>query len=429
MSEFLSLITPMRRINLLLGLIAVLVILLVLSSIGTSAPKIATTFGGSTVNLRADRAWVFVPEKCVTVSWNVEGIQSLYINGGGKIGWGEESFCPSLEATSPVFEFTAANGEIRDFRLGIHYLPADVIHSLALMALLAPFVVAIYYVAIPRLEQPIPLNMSSVLLLLALLLLFLLIQTVRTFSIESVLSGLGDVFARPAWQVFGLVLAGLVFIPLAIQETWTGVKRRAWADFIVVAALMIFVLLLFLPFGFGSIGHWEEWVYRAYLEGRPSRVSTESVSRFWHLLVYPAAHVISPDSFVGLHLIQMVLFSSGLALLYGITRSLNLFPLLAFLLTTIAFVYPVNADLLSTRSIPHTLNICTLLTAIYLMQIFKTTPSRLKQLGILLALFFNIGSYEAGYAIILVVPILWLLRSPMLTWRNFNLTTIWYLTP
>ena len=97
-----------------------------------------------TVDLRADRAWVFVPGQCVTVSWNLEGIQSLYIDGGGKIGWGEEKFCPSLEATSPTFEITAANGETRSFSLGIHYLPADVIHNQsAVWLLLLPFLIAI----------------------------------------------------------------------------------------------------------------------------------------------------------------------------------------------------------------------------------------------------------------------------------------------
>ena len=85
----------------LLVLIAVLVILLVLAIIGTPAPKIATTFGGATVNLRVDRAWIFGPGQCVTFSWNLEGIQSLYIDGGGKIGWGEEKLLPVIGRYQP----------------------------------------------------------------------------------------------------------------------------------------------------------------------------------------------------------------------------------------------------------------------------------------------------------------------------------------
>ena len=422
----------MRRRNLLLApFCGARHYFLSLAIIGTPAPRnrYHVASAARTVDLRADRAWVFVPGQCVTVSWNLEGIQSLYIDGSGTIGWGEESFCPSLEATSPVFEFTAANGEIRDFRLGIHYLPADVIHSLALMALLAPFVVAIYYVAFPRLEQPIPLNMSSVLLLLALLLLFLLIQTVRTFSIESVLSGLGDIFASPAWQVFGLVLAGLVFIPLAIQETWKGLQRRAWADFIVIAAFMIFVLLLYLPFGFNSVGHWEEWVSRAYLETKPSVDGSELVSRFWIYVPYVLANLISHGSFLGYHLVNVLMFSAKLVFLYGILRRLNVTAYFAFLIAILFAVFPVNIRLMSLRSFNLTFGSLALLVAVFLILDFIRRPSRLRLLGAWLALLFCIGSYESGYAVVAVLPLLWWWRNPKWSWRNMNLTIIWFLFP
>ena len=429
MSDFLSLFPPKRRRNLLLVLIAVLVILLVLAIIGTPAPKIATTFGGATVDLRADRAWVLVPGQCVAASWNLEGIKSLYIDGEGKIGWGEESYCPSLEATSPIIEISAANGETRSFVLGVHYLPADVIHSLALMALLAPFVAAIYYVAVPRLEQPIPLNISLLLAFVALFLLCLILQSFRAFTLVSILDGLGDIFVSPAWQVFGLVLAGLVFIPLVIQETWKGVKRGAWADFIVIAAFMIFVLLLFLPFGFESIGQQEEWVLWAYLEGRPSRMSQEVLVRFWLLVIYPLANAISSDSFAGFHLVNLFQFWGKLVLLYVIFRQLKVSPLTAFIMTMLFVVYPVNDLLMSSRSYLVALSMLGLMAAISLVLIHLRKPSRLRLVGILLALLLNVGSYEAGYAFILVVPISWWWHSPRLTWRNVNMTAIWYLMP
>ena len=200
-----------RRFHLIkmLVLIAVLAIFLVVVIASTPAPQIESGFGGATVDLRADRAWVFVPGQCVTFSWNLEGIQSLYIDGSGKIGWGVEKFCPSLEATSPTFEITAANGETRSFSLGIHYLPADLLHSLALMALLAPFLVAIYYLANPRLEKPFPSNSTLMFTFVALFLLCLILQAFRVLTLVSILDGLANIFASPAWQVFGLVLAGL----------------------------------------------------------------------------------------------------------------------------------------------------------------------------------------------------------------------------
>ncbi len=191
MSEFLSLFTPMRRRNLLLVLIAALVVLLVLTIIGTPAPKIDTTFGGATVDLRADRAWVFLPRQCATVTWDTVGIQSFSVNGHIMAGRDEMEFCPTLNHTSLNFDITTLDGDLRTINLNIQDLPAAVITCMALLILLLPFLIATFYLVTLLLEEPPPMNMSSVLLLLALLLLFLLIQTVRTFSIESVLSASG----------------------------------------------------------------------------------------------------------------------------------------------------------------------------------------------------------------------------------------------
>ena len=429
MSELLSLFTPIRRRNLLQVFIAALVILIVLTIIGTPAPRTDTTLGGATVDLRADRAWVFVPGQCVTVSWNLEGIKSLYIDGGGKIGWGEESFCPSLKATSPVFEITAANGEIRDFRLSIHYLPADVIHSLALMALLAPFVAAIYFLAIPRLEQPIPLNFNLLLAFVALYLLCLFLQSFRVLTLDSILDGLADIFVSPAWQVFGLVLAGLVFIPLAIQETWKGVNRRAWADFIVVITLFAVVLMLYLPFGLDSIGHWEEWVFRAFLEGRPSKASVEVGSRFWLLVPHVLANFISYGSFSGYHILNILMFWSKLLLFYVILRQLTANPFCAFLCTILFMVYPVTAGLMSLRFFLMQFRIMSLFAMVCLALAYHRNPSRLRLVGIWMAALLNVSSYESAYAIIAVIPILWWRNSPRWTWRNKNMTLIWILFP
>ena len=429
MSEVLSLFTPIHRRNLLLVPIAVLVILLVLAIFGTQAPKIATTFGGNTVDLRADRAWVFVPGKCVTFSWNLEGIQSLYIYGEGKIGWGEEKFCPSLYATSPTFEITAANGETRSFSLGVHYLPADVIHSLALMALLAPFLVAIYYLAVPRLEQPIPLNITLLLAFVALYLLCLFLQSFRVLTLVSILDGLANIFASPAWQVFGLVLAGLVFVPLVIKVMWKGVERRAWANFIVVITLFIIVLMLYLPFGFDSIGHYEEWVVNAYFQGRPSKLGNELESRIWAVVPHMLGYRISSESYVGYHIANMLMLWGKLVLLYGIISLLRFSRSYAFLTVVLFMVFPVNSALMSLRSIPFQFSTLTLMVAVFVYLYFESTPSRFCLLGIWFGLMFSVTTHEAGYAIILVIPIIWWRQRPRRTWRNANMTVVWYLIP
>ena len=339
------------------------------------------------------------------------------------------NFCPTLHVTSPTFEITAANGESRNFRLGVHYLPADVIHSLALMALLAPFLVAIYYVAVPRLEQPIPLNITLLLTAVTLFLLCLILQSFRVLTLVSLLDGLKDIFASPAWHVFGLVLAGLVFIPLAIQVLWKGVERRAWADFVVVVALLIFILLLYLPFGFESIGHWEEWVFRAYLEGRPSKASVEVGSRFWLLVPHVLANFRSYGSFSGYHILNILMFWTKLLLFYVILRQIAANPCCAFLCTMLFSVYPVTPGSMSLRFFLMQFRIMSLFAMVCIALAYHRNPSRLRLAGIWMAALLNVGSYESAYAIIAVIPILWWRNSPRWTWRNKNMTLIWMLIP
>ena len=49
--------------------------------------------------------------------------------------------------------------------------------------------------------------------------------------------------------------------------------------------------------------------------------------------------------------------------------------------------------------------------------------------GVCLGTLFGIGAYEAGYAVVLITPLVWLWRSKAKTWRNLNITAIWYLFP
>jgi len=246
-------------------LVVALFLLLVLVIAATPAPFIEAEFGGASVEIAADRAWALWPGDCVTITWDLEGIHSLYVDGQGKIGWGEMMYCPSTDASSPVFDITAENGQLRAYELNIRYLPAAVAQSLQLLLLISPFLVAAFYLVTLRMTDPIPLNASPVLALLALLFFLALVQTAQAYTIGSLLGGLGNIFATRAWQSFGLVLAGLVFIPLVFEYCSRGIRKKLRADLLVIATFFVFILLLYLPFGFDSIGQYDEWISRAFL--------------------------------------------------------------------------------------------------------------------------------------------------------------------
>ncbi len=97
--------------------------LLLLTSLNAAAPAIDLAYGDTTIKMAADRAWTLFPGDCVNISWELEGIKSLYIEGEGKIGQGEMAFCPGINATSPLIEVTAQNSIYRRVDLEIHHLP------------------------------------------------------------------------------------------------------------------------------------------------------------------------------------------------------------------------------------------------------------------------------------------------------------------
>ena len=429
MSELLSLVTSIRRRNSLLVLIVVLIILIVLTIIGTPAPRIDTTFGGATVDLRADRAWVFVPGQCVTVSWSLEGIQSLHIDGGGKIGWGEENFCPSLDATSPIFEITAQNGDYRAYSLDIRYLPLALIGCLVVSGIVVLLVLAFYFFFTQNLAVAVPLRRTHAMAYVALLTACLLCQTGNAFSIKSIAVAFSNTIISPSWQLFGLAVVSVVFVPLIIQSFRQGLRNESWADLAAVGGFFVFLLFLNLPFGIDSIGHWEEWVVNAWFDGRPSKLSNELIVRFWVLVPHALANLISSESFTGYHIVNIMMFQGKLALLYGILRKLKFAPFYAFLLVILTMVYPVNSALMSLRSFPLTFNMLALLTALYLILDISANPGRLRLAGIWLALILNVTGNESAFALLLLVPSLWWCRKPQSTWQKFNLTAVWYLLP
>ncbi len=385
----------------------ILLVLLALTIVGTPSPQIDTEFSGARINISADRAWSIFPGDCLTLRWEVEGIKSIYIDGQGKIGWGEMAFCPTFDHVSPKIDITSQNGATRVFTLDIYLLPTELLISLLFIAIILPFALALYYVWIHQLDNPPPSPVPVLIIFFIAVIVCLLGVAGGIFSVRQILRSLGDLFATPAWQTFGFAMAVCIFIPLIFESLRRGIRRKAKNDFVAIGGFFLFLLLLYLPFGIESIGHWEEWVFRAYLEGRPSKTSIELVARFWILVPHVASIVISPDSHVGFHLVNFLMFWGKMVLFYGILRKLNLAPLLAFMTTVLFLVYPVNSGLMSLRSFGYTFNILSLLAAVFLTLSYLEHSNRLRLLGIWLALLFNVASAEIAYVLIVIIPILW----------------------
>ncbi len=198
----------------------------------------------------------------------------------------------------------------------------------------------------------------------------------------------------------------------------------------VLGGFLIFILLLYGPHGFATIGHWEEWHSRVYLEGLPWRLwDNELTSRFSSLVPHALAHLISSESFYGFNWEYALFLWGRMVLFYGILRQLSVRSLFAFLITMLFAVYPVDSGLMSLRSLGIQFSLLSLLTAVYLSLHYLKEPKRQCLIGIWLALLLCVGVYESGYALILIVPLLWWNQRRRISWMNLNFTVIWYLFP
>ena len=390
------------------------------------APQIDSEFGGATVHLSADRALIVLPGECALLKWDVEGIQSIYLNGKGKIGRGEQSYCPEGVSILPQFDITATDGTSRTFTLQVASVDLS---YFTLCLVLISLILAVYYLVTVRLDQPPSPKSFAILCSLFAVVALLMAFSGHMAFINLSLDFLKKVFRDPRWQLSGVVLALVIYAPLVFQCVRKGLNRNKRHDLIVIAGFLAFVMLLFFSAGFDGIGQWETWPFQAYLEGRPSKTGTELVSRFWLLVPNALAMRINHGSFAGYHIVNLLMFWGKIVFLYGIFRKLKVAPHFAFLTTILCLVYPVNSHLMSLRSFAHTFNKLALFAAVYLVLNCRENPSRLKLLGIWLGLLFNVATRETAYVIILVIPLIWWLRGPRRDWSNVNLTVIWYLAP
>ena len=423
---------PSHIVNIVLTGSVLLLLLTTIMAIWLSPPpRLVVEYQDQTIDISADRAWTLFPGDCLLIGWEVRGEQSIYIEGIERHEPGSEEFCPAIFAPSPKIELTDhLGGEYRSYSLSNQHLP-DFLANLFGVALLPFFgLLALYYIWQNDPEKR-PAFRAIFIATVALLLCVALFRlTGKAVTIVGVLSYLRDLFVDVRWTYFGALLAVILYVPLLMHATWLGYRNRRVADFVVVGGFLIFVGLLYLPFGFGTIGHWEEWFGRSYLEGFEwRRVYTELSHRYWYLVPHLTATFLSSETFHGFNAVFASILWGKLVLFYGILRQLNVRYLHAFMITVLFAVYPVDAGLMYLRSITLQFSAITLLTAIYLILAYMKKQTRRYLAGIWLALALSVGGYEAQYMLIAALPLVWWLSGRELNWRKMNLSAIWYLLP
>ena len=409
----------------------VLSILLIFLLISAPAPHLSFEYRGETIEISADRAWVWQPGGCLQVSWILDDTRTIHIEGIERTESGAEQFCPAINRSSPRIELTDYIRDVyRSYELNTYYLP-DFLLNLAGVVGLALFgVIALYYLWTNDPQKRPSFSVISLAFIALILCIALLRLSGLELTIVGVLATLRNLFTKPIWQYLGAILAACLYLALGLHSLRLGWKYRRFTDFVVLGGFLVFVLLLYAPFGFATIGHWEEWHSRVFLEGTSWRHwDNEFTSRFWILVPHALAYAISSETFHGFNLVYALILWGRMVLLYGILRQLSVRSLFAFLITMLFAVYPVDSGLMSLRSLPLQFSFLSLLTAVYLILHHFNDPKRLYQVGVWVSLLMCVGAYESGYTLIFFTPFLWWYLRRKRGWMNLRLTASWYLIP
>ena len=136
---------------------AILALLLLLLAIIIAAnspiPTINEQYGETSLRFNADRAWALFPGDCVNISWRVDGIESLYVEGRGEIGRGEKAYCPRINAKAAYFEVRTPDGLYREFMLRLHFLPDLLLYLAGLVGVVGSLGLAVYFLITNRLKR------------------------------------------------------------------------------------------------------------------------------------------------------------------------------------------------------------------------------------------------------------------------------------
>ncbi len=421
-----------RSLNTLLtGLVLALVVILALAAWLMPAPQLRIAYQDSVVEVFADRAWVLLPGDCARISWEFDSVFPIHIDG---VEWresGEQQFCPTISASALKVEYTdQVSSEYRSYKLNIFYMPHFALNLVGV--LLIPFLAlfGLQYLWVNDIRRPPLLRVS----LGATVFLGICVSLLRMLDVEftvvGVLATLRNVFSDRRWQVGSAIVAAVFYASLAFWSVVGGVKNRRNADFLAVGGFFLVVLLLYLPHGFAMVGQWDEWTYFAYLENMPwPRMESELTLRPFSLVASTISIMINSGSFVGFNLVYALLLWARPTLLYVILRQIGLRYPYAYLIALLCFVYPVDARLMSLQSLNLQFSFVSLLTAIFIALRYAQHSTRFKLCGMWLAMSLCIIAYETAYALVLVLPILWNLRTRQMNWQNLNLSLIWYIIP
>ncbi|MHB8624895.1 MAG: glycosyltransferase family protein [Aggregatilineales bacterium] len=155
---------------------------------------------------------------------------------------------------------------------------------------------------------------------------------------------------------------------------------------------------------------------------------TNADNRPFLLWIYAVGHFLTPDSFVGLQILSILMFIGSGMLLYGLVRQLlpNK-PVVAFMAAALFVIYPADTGLFNTRYLPFQLAVVAYLAAVSLLILFWRRPRWWSLVGMWGVLLFCLGIVETAFPLAAVSPLVLIWLNKRVSRSVVRAAGAWYL--
>ncbi|MHB8624896.1 MAG: hypothetical protein ACYDBJ_11970 [Aggregatilineales bacterium] len=205
---------------------------------------------------------------------------------------------------------------------------------------------------------------------------------------------------------------------------------------IVLMTLFLVVAAFWKVFGLHLTGTFEEWFYYTEFDKGISTLSMvnglaqNQADRILQTLCYELGYRLTPNSFVGLNLIAITVFTLRGFFLYGLLqRLMPKRPALAFATAILYLVFPADTSWYWLRFLAYQVMDAALLGSAYCLVLYWQTSRRWALVGMWIGLLICTGTAEVVYPLIAVAPLLLVWLQKHLSRRLFRVTALWYAVP
>lgn len=200
---------------------------------------------------------------------------------------------------------------------------------------------------------------------------------------------------------------------------------------VAAGALLLIVVALWAPFGIHTTPQGDGWILKNRVASGERWVFSNNPTRAFILVPWTVAHFLSPDSFIGVHLLLIAIFwGKGLVLFEILRRLPGSHDGIAFLTAALSIVYPASTWWISIDApVDRHWAVFFFLLSVLLLLVTWRRPRVPLLIGMWVAQILSLWTNEAILLLTLAVPLflLWVARKPDHEFRRG--AALWLIIP